>query len=260
MGELLDALLGPDDRYAGVALTTGSAGTIACGDYLKKRFPTSKIAASEALQCPTLLLNGFGAHRIEGIGDKHVPWIHNVKNTDLVMAVDDEATMALLRVFNEPAGQRQLARAGVPKETLARLGLLGISGIANLVSAVKLARWYELDEHDVVLTVFTDSIDLYQSRLRELREERGELDEAAAAAAHARWLLGATTDHVEELSYPAKKRIHNLKYYTWVEQQDKTYAEIQAQWYDPDYWTSIQALAEPIDRLIDEFNGIAAAL
>ncbi len=104
--------MGPDDRFRGVTLTTGSAGTIACGDYLKKRFPASKIAASEALQCPTLLMNGFGAHRIEGIGDKHVPWIHNVKNTDMVIAIDDEASMSLIRLFNEPVGSEYLVESG----------------------------------------------------------------------------------------------------------------------------------------------------
>ena len=89
MEEVLEQIMGPNDQYRGVVLTTGSAGTIACGDYLKKKFPYSKIAASEALQCPTLLNNGFGDHRIEGIGDKHIPWVHNIKNTDMVMGIDD---------------------------------------------------------------------------------------------------------------------------------------------------------------------------
>jgi cysteine synthase len=254
MAELLEEILRPGDRYAGVVSSTGSAGTIACGDYLKVRFPESKIVASEALECPTLLSNGFGAHRIEGIGDKHVPWIHNVRNTDMVTAIADEAPMALLRVFNEPTGRKYLQTVGVPQDVVERLDLLGISGISNLVSAVKLAHWFELDEHDVVLTVFTDSMDLYQSRLRELTEERGELDAATAAAAHERWLLGASTDHMEELTYPSRKRIHNLKYYTWVEQQGKTYDEIQAQWYDPTYWSSVPACVQTLDELIVEFN------
>jgi cysteine synthase A len=254
MAEVLERALGPRDRFRGVALTTGSAGTIACGDYLKKLFPESKIAASEALQCPTLLQNGFGAHRIEGIGDKHVPWVHNVKNTDLVMAIDDEATVSLLRLFNEPAGKAELARKGVADDVIARLPLLGISGVANLLSSIKLARWYELGREDVVLTVFTDSLDLYQSRLAELRAERGDFGAVDAAVAHGRYLLGQSTDHVEELTYPARKRVHNLKYYTWVEQQGKTYDEIQAQWYDRDYFARVPSCAAELDRLIDEFN------
>jgi cysteine synthase len=256
MAEVLEHELGPRDAFRGVALTTGSAGTIGCGDYLKELFPTSKVAASEALQWPTLLLNGFGGHRIEGIGDKHIPWIHNVKNTDLAVAIDDEACLSLVRLFNEPAGRAVLVKHGVPETLVAQLGLLGISGIANLLSSIKLARWYELGEHDVVLTVLTDSMELYGSRLVELRAQRGEYTEAQAAADYARYLLGCTTDYVEELGYWDRKRIHNLKYYTWVEQQGKTYAEIQAQWYDPDYWRCIHAQVDDIDALIEQFNAM----
>lgn len=254
MEEVLERELGPNDEYRGVALTTGSAGTIGCGDYMKKIFPRSKVAASEALQCPTLLLNGFGAHRIEGIGDKHVPWIHNLRNTDMVMAIDDEATMSLIRLFNEPAGREYLVKQGVPVDLVENLDLLGISGIANVLSAIKFAKWYELDENDVVLTVFTDSMELYGSRLEELREEHGEYTEQDAAVDYHRYLLGCTTDYVEELGYRDRQRIHNLKYFTWVEQQGKTYEEIQAQWYDRDYWSNIHDQAEEIDGLIEEFN------
>ena len=254
MAEVLERELGAKGQYRGVALTTGSAGTIACGDYLKKLFPTSKIAASEALQCPTLLQNGFGAHRIEGIGDKHIPWIHNVRNTDLVMAIDDDATMALIRLFNTPVGRAYLASTGVPEAIVEQLGLLGISGVANMLSAIKLSKWFELGPDDVVLTVFTDSMDMYQSRLSELDQDRGELSEQDAAIALHRYLLGTATDHVLELSYPERKRVHNLKYYTWVEQQGKSYDEIQAQWYDDDYWKAVPACVEQLDQLIDEFN------
>ncbi len=254
MQEVLEREMGPHDAYRGVVLTTGSAGTIGCGDYLKERFPASKVAASEALQCPTLLLNGFGGHRIEGIGDKHIPWIHNVKNTDLVMAIDDEACLSLVRLFNEPAGRAYLVRQGVPEDLVGRLDLMGISSIANVLSAIKFARWYELGEHDLVLTVWTDSMELYQSRIRELRQERGEYTQLHAAADYHRYLLGCTVDYVEELGYWDRRRIHNLKYYTWVEQQGKTYDEIQAQWYDPDYWSRIHRQVAEIDTLIEEFN------
>jgi hypothetical protein len=237
-----------------VVLTTGSAGTIASGDYLKTLFPGSKIAASEALQCPTLLYNGFGAHRIEGIGDKHVPWIHNVKNTDMVIAIDDDATMSLIRLFNEPAGQEYLAAQGVPANFVDQLPLLGISSIANLLSAIKFARYYELGSQDIVLTVATDSMEMYQSRLVELEETAGQFSGVDAAVAYHRYLLGTTTDSMQELNYYDRKRIHNLKYFTWVEQQGKSYEEIQAQWYDQDYWRSIPPLAGEIDRLIEAFN------
>jgi len=254
MLEVLEQVLGKHDTYRGVALTTGSAGTIACGDFLKKHFPSSKIAGSEALQCPTLLQNGFGAHRIEGIGDKHVPWIHNIRNTDLVMAIDDESPVSLIRLFNEPAGRKYLASQGVPEALVSKLDWVGISGAANLLSSIKLAKWYELGPHDVVLTVLTDSMELYQSRLRELNAERGPFTELDAAGAYHHHLLGTTTDYVEELTHPTRKRVHNLKYYTWVEQQGRTYDEIQAQWYDERYWTSIPESVGKLDQLITEFN------
>lgn len=254
MEEVLQKVLGPEDTYRGVALTTGSAGTIASGDYLKQVFPGSKVVASEALQCPTLLNNGFGAHRIEGIGDKHVPWVHNIKNTDMVVAIDDNAVVNISRLFNEPAGRRYLAKKGVPEDIIGRLDLLGFSGIANLLSAIKFAKYYELGPNDVVMTVLTDSMELYGTRIKEYAEQFGEFDEFAAAETFARDLHGVTTDHLAELSYVERKRIHNLKYYTWVEQQGKTYEEIQAQWYDPCYWTDIQSQAAEIDEKIREFN------
>jgi cysteine synthase A len=254
MEEVLRQVMGPDDAYRGVALTTGSAGTIASGDYLKQAFPGSKIIASEALQCPTLLNNGFGAHRIEGIGDKHVPWIHNIKNTDFITAIDDNAVVNIMRLFNEPAGRRYLAHKGVAEELISQLNLLGFSGIANVLSAIKFAKYYELGPNDVVLTVLTDSMQLYGTRLEEYREQVGEFDDFAAAESFARDLHGVTTDHLEELNYEDRKRVHNLKYYTWVEQQGKTYQEIQDQWYAPDYWTDVQKQADEIDELITEFN------
>lgn len=254
MLEVLERVMGANDNYQGFVSATGSAGTIASGDFLKERFPASKIAASEAVQCPTLLLNGFGEHRIEGIGDKHVPWIHNVKNTDLVIAVDDEAPISLIRLFNEPAGQKYLAKQGVSPQLIDTLPWLGISCVGNLIAAIKFAKYYELGPQDVVMTVLTDSMEMYQSRLRELNEERGQFTELDAAAAYHRYLLGTTIDYMQELTYYDRKRVHNLKYYTWVEQQGKTYQEIQAQWYDSTYWSSIPGAVEEIDALIEEFN------
>jgi cysteine synthase len=255
MQEVIERELQQGGAYRGVILTTGSAGTIACGDYLKQAFPTSKLGASEALQCPTLLENGFGAHRIEGIGDKHVPWIHNVMNTDLVTAIDDEAVVHLARLFNEKEGRTALVRAGVPAALVERLDLLGFSGIANLLSAIKMARAYELGEGDLVLTVLTDSMELYGSRLKEMRAEHGDYTERDAAADFARYLLGENTDNLLELTQRDRRRVHNLKYYTWVEQQGRTYEEILAQREDPTYWTGVQGQIGAIDALIEDFNG-----
>ena len=254
MEEVLKAVMGPHDSYRGMASATGSAGTIASGDYMKQIFPTSKVIASEALQCPTLLNNGFGSHRIEGIGDKHVPWIHNVKNTDIVVAIDDAAVVNIMRLFNETAGRSYLSAKGVPEKIVSNLDLLGFSGISNVLSAIKFAKYYELGNHDVVLTVLTDSMELYGSRLKEMRQNYGKYTSQDAAAHYARYLLGESTDNLMEMTYVDQRRVHNLKYYTWVEQQGKTYEEIQEQWYDPDYWTNLQAQIPEIDELINEFN------
>ncbi len=254
MEDVLNELMGENDRFAGVTLTTGSAGTIASGDYLKQKYPNSKIAAGEATECPTMVYNGFGEHRIEGIGDKHIPWIHNVRNTDMAMAIDDESTISLNRLFNEPAGLEYLASQGVPAEFIEKLPLLGISGVANMLMAMKFAKWYELTGEDFVMTLGTDSMEMYESRLAELNEERGEFTLLDAAGAYHQHLMGQSLANVQELDYYQRKRIHNLKYYTWVEQQGKTYEEIQAQWYDPEYWTNIQQMADPIDELIEAFN------
>ncbi len=252
--EVLEKELRAGERLAGSVFTTGSAGTIGTGDYLKKLFPESKLAASEALQCPTLLQNGFGAHRIEGIGDKHVPWIHNLKNTDMVMAIDDEVPIQMIRLFNEPEGKKYLVQMGVPESLVEVLHLVGISGAANIASAIKMAKWYEWGEGDVIVTVLTDSMELYGSRLAELTAERGPYTARDAAVSYHQYIMGLSTDYVEELTYPARKRVHNLKYYTWVEQQGKTYEEIQAQWYQKDYWTSVHGQVDAIDALIEEFN------
>ena len=248
-----------DSLVKGYVSSTGSGGTIAAGDYLKRCFPDVKIAAAEALQCPTLLNNGYGAHRIEGIGDKHVPWIHNVKNTDLVIAVDDRDCMEVLRLFNGDPGKEYLEKSGVPEETIERLHLLGISGIGNLLAAIKLARYFELREDEVIFTVLTDSMELYGSRVEEMDEELGPATAVSSAAAMAANLHGQRTDAMQELTYAEKKRIHNLKYYTWIEQQGKEVEELDAQWYDRDYWDRIRGSVDEIDRLIDAFNRDASA-
>lgn len=254
MQEVLQQVMGPGDRYRGLASATGSAGTIASGDYLKQVFPDSVVVASEALQCPTLLENGYGAHRIEGIGDKHVPWIHNSKNTDMITAIDDNAVVNISRLFNEPAGRAYLVRQGVPENIVSQLDLLGFSGISNVLTAIKAAKYYELGENDIMLTVLTDSMELYQSRLVEMHEEYGEYSETDAAVDFARWILGESTDNLLELRYTDRRRVHQLKYFTWVEQQGRDYDEIQAQWYDSDYWTSVQRQIPEIDALIEDFN------
>jgi hypothetical protein len=252
--EVFAGLGGGRLRAAAFVSATGSAGTIAAGDYLKALHPRLKIVATEALQCPTLLQNGFGAHRIEGIGDKHIPWVHNVRNTDAVAAIDDEDCMRIVRLFNEPAGREHLASLGVARRHLRRLPLLGISGVCNLLAAIKAAKYFELGERDVIFTVFTDSMQLYQSRLAELRAQRGPYTEKAAVADFAGAVAHQSVDYFRELSYADRKAIHNLKYFTWVEQQGRTSEELDAQW-DPEFWRAMfEGEVVHFERLIAAFN------
>jgi cysteine synthase A len=252
--EALRSHVKPGDRVAGFVGSSGSAGTLGAGYYLKEKFPGSKLAVAEALQCPTLLMNGFGDHRIEGIGDKHVPWVHDCKNTDFVIAVDDEVPIRLIRLFNESLGRKALVAAGVPAEVAGCLDLLGISGVGNLIAAVKFATSLELTASDWVVTVATDSMDLYRSRLDELTRERGRYRESQAER-DLELFAGIPIDHMKELTYYEKKGIHNLKYFTWVEQQGRDVAELRAQWSEhAHYWDGTFALADRIDALITEFN------
>ena len=258
--EVLAGLGDKSLRVAAYISATGSAGTIAAGDFLKKHHPQVKIVATEALQCPTLLRNGFGDHRIEGIGDKHVPWVHNVRNTDAVAAIDDEDCLRILRLFNEPAGQKFLASLGATGSQIAQLPNLGISSICNLLAAIKTAKYFELDEHDVIFTVFTDSTELYRSRLQELQAERGKYQPIDAAKDHAGPVAHQGVDNFKELNYQERKAIHNLKYYTWVEQQGKTVQELNEQW-NPEYWRALfEDEVAYFDQLIEEFNAQVGSL
>lgn len=250
-----------DNNLAGFLSATGSGGTIAAGDFLKEKYPGMKIAASEALQCPTLLYNGYGGHRIEGIGDKHVPWIHNIRNTDIFIAVDDEDPVQLIRLFNEEKGKDYLIKQGMNKDIVENLDYLGISGVANLLSAIKFSKYYELNEHDVVFTVLTDSMELYKSRLKELNEKYGGFSHDDAVRVFHKNLMGTDISSMLEPGYYDKKRIHNLKYFTWIEQQDKELKILNEQWYDyPGYWVKIRNTVTKIDQLINEFNEEAGVL
>ena len=234
--------------------SSGSAGTLGAGTYLKERYNGARVGVGEALQCPTILENGFGGHRIEGIGDKHIPWIHNLRDTDVAVGVDDEITIRLLRLFNEPAGRKALVEAGVPKAAVDKLDLMGISCIGNLVATIKAAKYYELGQDDIALTVFTDSLQLYGSRLTELNAERGPYDQRQADR-DIEMLKGLSVDYVLDLTHVDRRRVHQLKYYTWIEQLGKDLAELNAQWDDPrGYWGELHGEVGALDALIEDFN------
>jgi hypothetical protein len=174
----------------------------------------------------------------------------------MVIGIDDNDTMNLLRLFNEPAGREYLVNeVDASEELVGKLDLLGISSIANVLMAIKFAKYYELTRRDLVLTVFTDSTELYQSRLREAREQQGEYSEKDAVRDFHRHLMGAKTDSMMELTHYDRKRIHHLKYFTWIEQQMFDLSELNRQWYDYEtYWAETQKLTPKIDELITRFN------
>ncbi len=251
---LFNQLKENNSRLSGYVSATGSAGTIAAGDYLRKKFPLIKVTATEALQCPTLLMNGFGGHRIEGIGDKHIPWIHNVKNTNAVCAIDDEETLNILRLFNEPEGKEWLIKSGAEEKSVNQLSKLGISSICNLISSIKLAKYFEFNENDIIFTIFTDSVEMYNSRLNEMNKSAGNYTKLNAEVDWNSILKKQGIDYFKELSYYDKKSIHNLKYFTWIEQQGKDVEELNAQWYDENYWEERFAVVSHWDNLINDFN------
>ena len=256
LADLFEAVKRPGDTLAGACFTSGSAGTMSAGDLLKERYPRMKLAVGEALQCPTIVNNGFGGHRIEGIGDKHIPWIHNVKNTDMAIAIDDEDSQRLLRLFNTPEGRDYLVEElGLADELVEILPWLGISGIANVLCCIKMAKYYELTESDVVVTVLTDSADMYRSRVAELNELHGAYSVHEAAIDHNLHMLGLKTDNLLEMTYVERKRVHNLKYYTWVEQQARDVQDLNDLWYDTKgTWDAVHAQCGELDELINAFN------
>ena len=254
----------PRARLAAFVSATGSAGTIAAGDHLKSALG-ARIAAVEAVECPTLLMNGFGEHNIQGIGDKHVPLIHNVMNTDVVVGVSDHATDTLLTLFNTDEGRKYLVeRRGVDPAVVAELGLFGISSICNIVAAVKFAKYFDLGPDDVVLTVATDSAAMYGSEVRKAttRYFGNRFDAVSSGETWGQHLGGAGVDHLLELTHVDRKRIFNLGYFTWVEQQGVSLEDFSVR-ARQSFWDGLLDLAPAWDAMIDEFNaesGAAAGL
>jgi cysteine synthase len=240
-------------RIAAYCSAMGSAGTIAAGDRLKQIFPDLKIVGLEPIQCPTLYNNGYGGHDIQGIGDKHVTWIHNVQNMDAIMCLDDVACKQGLQVLTDLAGQRVLVeRYGLAADLAARLGtIFGISGVCNVLGAIKTAKHYRLGPKDVVVTICTDAIDRYYSVMEAMGKQYGAIDAARGTAYVEAIFHGATTDWIKDGTPDMRRQWHNLKYYTWVEQQGKTVEELDAQ-LDPDWWLAHQQLVPEIDTRIKE--------
>jgi cysteine synthase A len=242
-------------RLSAFVCATGSAGTIAAGDYLKSRHQ-SKIAAVEAIECPTMLCNGYGEHNIQGIGDKHIPLIHNVMNTDFVIGVSDAATDALNQLFGSKAGRAHLTgRRKLDPTTIRAFDDIGISGLANIVASIKLAKHLDLGPDDVVMTVATDSAELYGSERQSYLTRRypDGFDEVNAAEILGAHLAGIVDDHLIELSYVDRKRVFNLGYFTWVEQQGVALDDFERR-RKQSFWSDLAGSIPVWDKLIADFN------
>lgn len=250
----------PDMRLAAFVSATGSAGTIAAGDRLKESHG-SAIVAVEALECPTMLENGFGEHNIQGIGDKHIPLIHNVMNTDVVVAVSDRATDELGVLFNTAAGRAHLAeRAGVPDDVIASLGHFGLSSICNMVAAIKTAKLRSLGPEDAIITVATDGAAMYPSERAKTIDQRfrGDFGAVEAAATHARNLLAVDTADMIECGARDRARIFNLGYYTWVEQQGTPIDVFEAR-RSQEFWRGLRRFLPVWDEMIVDVNDRVAS-
>jgi len=242
-------------RLAAYVSASGSAGTLAAGDHLKQEFG-ARIVAVEALECPTLLYNGFGEHNIQGIGDKHIPLIHNVMNTDVVVGVSDRTSDALNHLFNNRVGRKYLTgRRRIDPELVSQFDDFGISGLANIVASIKLARHLELGPDDIVMTVATDGAAMYETERRSYEQRRypDGFDEVNAGETVGRHLDAIADDHVLELSHVERTRIFNLGYYTWVEQQGVSLEDFDRRKHQP-FWQGLVDTIPEWDRLIDEFN------
>lgn len=250
----------PNARLAAFVSASGSSGTLAAGDHLKEKLG-ARIVAVEAAECPTLLYNGFGEHNIQGIGDKHVPYIHNVMNTDLVAGVSDRTTDMLLVLFNTDAGRKYLIeRRGIDPAIVSRLANLGLSSLANMLAAIKTAKYFDLGPDDIIVTVATDGAAMYGSEIVKAlgRYFGGSFDAVAAGETWGRALAGAATDHLMEMTHVERKRVFNLGYFTWVEQQGVSVEEFTAR-SKQSFWDGLLELVPDWDAMIAEFNARSGA-
>ena len=235
---------------------SGSSGTLAAGDYLKENL-NAQIAVVEATECPTLLYNGYGEHNIQGIGDKHVPLIHNVMNSDYVVGVSDEATNHLNLLFNTDEGRKYLTnRRGLNAEFVGRLPEFGFSSIANIIASIKLAKKMKLTKDDAIITVATDGADLYKTELAKTKKQFSKIyDQITCAEIFAKNFDAISVDHTLELSQIDKERIFNLGYYTWVEQQGTSLEEFENR-RNQSFWDKHYKDMISLDEKIKEFNSL----
>ena len=245
----------PELRLAAFTSASGSAGTLAAGDRLKDDYG-SKIIAVEALECPTMLYNGYGEHNIQGIGDKHIPLIHNVMNTDIVAGISDAATDGLNLVFTTDSGKDYLkSEYQLPDEIVENLRHFGFSSICNMLASIKAAKELNLGPNDVIMTVATDGSELYESEKHHLLNETYP-DGFTSKHAHEIFethLKNADSEHLEILNEVGRNRIFNLGYYTWVEQQGISVEDFDAR-RSQEFWNELHKLSPKWDEMIIAFN------
>jgi len=237
---------GHGERVSAFVSAMGSAGTLAAADRMRRDWPGMKTVAVEPIQCPTLYNVGYGAHAIEGIGDKHVTWIHNVRATDLLVCVDDNACLEGLQLLQEGRDTLQ-AELGLDPAFLASMdGVFGISGVCNVLASIATARHYGMGEGELIFTVATDGFDRYPSVLRRLDATKGPMD-AGRARERLELFLGISPTRTLEATMEVRRRWHNQKYFTWVEQQNRSLADLEELW-EPETWLAEAARVAELDR------------
>ena len=220
----------------------GSAGTIAAADRIKAVHPGSATVGLEPIQCPTMYNCGYGGHRIEGIGDKHATWIHNVTAMDYIMCIDDADCVRGLQLIHDG---HAWASEALGADLSHLQDFFGVSGICNVLGAIKVARTLDLGPDDLIVTVATDSFDRYPSVLADQTAREGALTRETALR-RLEIFHRATSDWVLEGTRDVRRRWHNQKYFTWVEQQGMTVGQLDAQ-LDQDWWASEAAQAPEMD-------------
>ena len=181
-----------------------------------------------------MLENGFGEHNIQGIGDKHIPLIHNVMNTDVVVGGQRPGHRRARRAVQH----RPPVAATSPTARACRVGC--VDALAHFGLVVDLQRAGRDQDRQA-------------ARPRARRRDRSPWPPTAAAmypSERAKTLLRAlrrrvhrprrrrgvgpstsptsTTGHVIECTERDRNRIFNLGYYTWVEQQGTPFELFEA--------------------------------
>ena len=244
----------PDLRVHAFVSATGSAGTIGAGDAIKERFG-ARIVAVEALECPTMLENGFGEHNIQGIGDKHIPLIHNVMNTDTVVGISRPGDRRAQRPVQHDRRPRVPRRrgAGCRRAIVEALDSFGLSSICNVLAAIAVARHDRLGPDDVIVTVATDGAAMYRTERDKVlaRDFADGFDEVTAAEVFGRHVLGGGRGRrLLDLTPADRRRIFNLGYFTWVEQQGIEFDRFVER-REPAFWEELRAILPVWDGLID---------